>query len=82
MYNVCMFIMHKFYMNNELKNYTEEVKRAVVPTNDFVFKRIFGKEGNEEMGHGDGSLVPTFEKKGTVLISQVWIKSFDFKALL
>lgn len=44
-----MFIMHKFYMDNEIKKYTEEVKRAVVPTNDFVFKRIFGKEGNEEI---------------------------------
>ena len=24
-----MFIMHKFYMNNELKNYTEEAKRTI-----------------------------------------------------
>ncbi len=40
MHNVCMFIMHEFYMmNDELKNYTEEAKKAVVPTNDFVFKR-------------------------------------------
>ena len=50
MRNVCMFIMHEFYMmNNKLKNYTEEVRSAVVPTNDFVFKRIFGREGNEEI---------------------------------
>ena len=36
-------------MNNELKNKTEVKNNAVVPTNDFVFKRIFGREGNERI---------------------------------
>ena len=49
MHNVCMFIMRKFYMKNELKNRTEEKNNAVVPTNVFVFKRIFGMEGNERI---------------------------------
>ena len=35
-------------MANELKDDTkEEIK--LTPTNDFIFKRIFGKEGNEEI---------------------------------
>ena len=35
-------------MVDELKNNTkDEIK--LIPTNDFIFKRIFGKEGNEEI---------------------------------
>ena len=37
------------YLMEEIKNSLEEAKKAVVPTNDFVFKRIFGTEGNEEI---------------------------------
>ena len=30
----------------------EEIQKALVPTNDFVFKRIFGRKGNEDITKG------------------------------
>lgn len=41
-----MFIMYSNYMS---KTELKKVNEAVIPTNDFVFKKIFGEKGNENI---------------------------------
>ena len=45
------FLPKNFTNKNKLKKEMTliEKEKIVVPTNDYVFKRIFGKPGNEEI---------------------------------